>query len=169
LAVLTIIGGIFTYIRWRTWGIKKRAKVLQQLVYERTLEISSQRDELVVLNEELRSSQEEVMAQRDSLEEKNVEIERMNTNLEKIVADRTQVLEKQNKKLSEYAFINAHKLRAPLASILGIINLLTLDTDKEEQRKLLDHLDKASLELDKVVRDINQMLEEGFDKEKGDS
>jgi signal transduction histidine kinase len=163
LAAIALTGSIFMYTQFRTSRMKKRAKALENLVETRTREIASHRDDLVALNEELRSSQEEVMAQRDSLSEKNDEIAGMNTNLEKIVAERTRVLEEQNKRLAEYAFINAHKLRAPLASILGIIHLLTIETDKVEQRKLLDLLNTSSAELDEIVHSINKMLEEGLD------
>ncbi|CAN0501109.1 unnamed protein product, partial [Phaeothamnion confervicola] len=52
------------------------------------------------------------------------EIERINQNLETIVKDRTAELEKKNTALEEAAFINVHKLRAPVASILGLANLL---------------------------------------------
>jgi len=169
LVTISLVAAIFIYIRIRTREIKRRATELEQLVEARTRQIASQRDELVVLNEELRSSQEEVMAQRDSLSDKNDEIARMNTNLEKIVAERTEVLEEQNKRLAEYAFINAHKLRAPLASILGIIHLLTIEIDKDQQLKLLELLHKSSAELDEIVNAINKMLEEEFEKGEGKS
>jgi ligand-binding sensor domain-containing protein len=163
----TVIFGIalliFTYIQLRTRAIKRKAQELERIVVARTKEIAAQRDELIALNEELRSSQEEVMAQRDALSDKNNEIERINSNLEKLVAIRTQALEQKNKRLAEYAFINAHKLRSPLASILGIINLMIIETDPEHKRLLLGHLQKASLELDEIVHSINQMLEEGLD------
>jgi ligand-binding sensor domain-containing protein len=154
---------IVLYIQLRTRSIKHRADELKRVVDLRTREIALQRDELVALNEELRSSQEEVMAQRDALSDKNNEIERINLNLERLVAARTEALEQQNKRLAEYAFINAHKLRSPLASILGIINLMVIETDPEQKRLLLGHLQKASLELDEIVHSINRMLEEGLD------
>jgi signal transduction histidine kinase len=154
---------IILYIQLRTKSINRRAKELERVVDLRTREIALQRDELVALNEELRSSQEEVMAQRDALSDKNNEIERINSNLEKLVALRTEALEQQNKRLADYAFINAHKLRSPLASILGIINLMIIETDPEQKRLLLGHLQKASLELDEIVHSINRMLEEGLD------
>jgi ligand-binding sensor domain-containing protein len=168
LSVIGLASAIFVFIRLRTENIKRKAEELETVVELRTREIASHRDELIVLNEELRASQEEVMAQRDTLSDKNDEIARINKNLEKIVAERTWVLEEQNKRLSEYAFINAHKLRAPLASILGIINLLLIEVDETQKLKLLDHLQKSSLELDEVVRTINQMLEQEFGKGKGE-
>lgn len=168
---------ILGYVRFRTRSIKERARYLAQLVNERTKMIAQQRDELALLNQELQSSQEEVMAQRDSLAEKieelaekNVEIESMNENLEKIVEDRTRVLNEQSKRISNYIFINAHKLRAPVASILGLINLLNHETLNAAQKRISDHLLESAAALDKVIRSISRMLEEEFpdEKEKND-
>lgn len=169
LAILALSSGVYAYIRIRTNSIKQRSAYLEQLINERTKLIAQQRDELVALNEELRSSQEEVLAQRDALagkieelDKKNDEIERINANLEEIVEQRTKVLEDQNKRISEYAFINAHNLRGPLASILGLINLISQETDYESRVALNKHLLKSAEALDEVVRSINRMLEKEF-------
>jgi ligand-binding sensor domain-containing protein len=150
---------LYAYVRWRINDINHRAKVLEQMVDDRTRMISEQRDELIALNEELTASQDQILDQRDSLARKNEEIAAINTNLEKLVAERTHVLEQQNLKLSEYAFINAHEIRGPLASILGLIHLFELTNDPKEQNELLTHLKKSSVELDKIVRATNRMLE----------
>jgi tetratricopeptide (TPR) repeat protein len=133
-------------------------------------EIAKQRDELITLNEEIISQQDEVVAQRDALEIKNKEIEEAhkkikstNDNLERIIAERTASLMRQNKSLSEYAFFNAHKLRAPLASILGLIELLNSATPPEEQGQILNHLRKSSIQLDQVVKSISKTLDEGIE------
>jgi signal transduction histidine kinase len=125
-----------------------------------------------LLNQTLRSSEQEVLSQRDSLAEKireladkNEEIENINSNLEKIVEMRTQALEDQNKRISEYSFINAHNLRGPLASILGLINLISKETDHENRLKLNHHLLKSAEALDDVVRSINRMLEKEFNED----
>lgn len=174
LAILALSSGVFAYIRIRTNSIKQRSAYLERLINERTKLIAQQRDELVALNEELRSSQEEVLAQRDALagkieelDKKNDEIEQINANLEEIVEQRTKVLEDQNKRISEYAFINAHNLRGPLASILGLINLISQETDYENRVALNKHLLKSAEALDEVVRSINRMLEKEFTDRSG--
>jgi len=169
MAFVGSLSAVGIYIRVRTKAIKQRSVYLEKLVKERTKLIEKQRDELVSLNQDLRLSQDEVMSQRDSLAdkirelaEKNDEIENINSNLEKIVEMRTKTLEDQNKRISEYSFINAHNLRGPLASILGLINLITKETDAESRQKLNHHLLKSAEALDDVVRSINRMLEKEF-------
>jgi signal transduction histidine kinase len=131
------------------------------------LKLSEQNDELSALNEEIISQREEVMAQRDSLAEKNLEIEKINQqmgevneNLEDLVEQRTKILEEQNKKLAEYAFFNAHKLRAPLARVMGLVNLLMSKINTDERPVILNHLKNSSEELDTVVRSISDSLSE---------
>jgi signal transduction histidine kinase len=172
LSIFILLGIILMYVRIRTSAIKRKSKYLEELVKERTKLIAEQRDEMVTLNEELRSSQEEVLAQRDALAEnikelgnKNEEIAQMNANLEKIVEQRTKVLEEQNKRISKYSFINAHKLRAPLASILGLINLMAHEAVNETHLTLNKHLLKSAKELDEVVQSIKRMLEGEFKDE----
>ncbi|MCU0420800.1 MAG: hypothetical protein MUC38_14190 [Cyclobacteriaceae bacterium] len=49
------------------------------------------------------------------------QIKQINEHLEALVRARPDDLPKKNKALEEYTFINAHRLRAPVASILGCI------------------------------------------------
>jgi PAS domain S-box-containing protein len=67
-----------------------------------------------------------------------------------------QLLE-QNKKIYEIAQINSHVIRKPVASILGLINVL--DKSKladPEMARIIDHLECCALELDEVIHNIAQ-------------
>ncbi len=92
------------------------------------------------------------------------EIERINGNLEAIVRERTAELEKKNLALEEAAFINAHKLRAPVASILGLANLLNKEQLSRDGRDALDHLDSSTQKLDEIVTQISTALEKSNSK-----
>jgi signal transduction histidine kinase len=89
------------------------------------------------------------------------EIERINENLEKLVQERTGELEKKNTALETAAFINAHKLRAPLASILGLINLLRTVPLDTQGKDVLKHLNESTQKLDSIVSEISEALEKG--------
>lgn len=61
----------------------------------------------------------------------------------------------QNERLREIALINAHEIRRPVASILGLVQLFNQTVRKSEtERELLDHLESATRELDEVIRRI---------------
>ncbi|GHM99018.1 hypothetical protein WSM22_05080 [Cytophagales bacterium WSM2-2] len=142
-------------------------------VYEQHLALSTHRDEMLSLNEELQSQREEMMAQRDAMAEKNQEIEsinqkitKVNENLEHLVALRTNTLEAQNRKLADYAFLNAHKLRAPLARIMGLANLLKMKNDPKEKVVIMTHLVNSTEELDMVVNELTGSLQRELNSQK---
>ncbi|HVS92928.1 MAG TPA: PAS domain S-box protein [Mucilaginibacter sp.] len=61
----------------------------------------------------------------------------------------------QNEKLLEIAQINAHEIRRPVATILGLIQLLNENTvTAEADKQVLKHLKAATDELDDVIRRI---------------
>lgn len=118
---------------------------LEAKVEERTREIQQK-------TEEIQAQNEEIMAQAE-------EIQGINENLEMLVKQRTAELEKKNKALEEYAFINAHKLRSPVASILGLVNLLAKAEPKDDARVIREHLKRSADKLDSVVRSITKAIE----------
>ncbi|MDI9882400.1 PAS domain S-box protein [Flectobacillus longus] len=67
-------------------------------------------------------------------------------------------IEIQNKKLSEIAWIQSHLVRAPLARIMGLIQMLELDPDMglEERSMFFEHLITSAHELDKLIIEITQ-------------
>ena len=105
------------------------------------------------MNEEIKSQAKEIRA--------------INENLELLVKKRTSELERQNKALEEYAFINAHKVRGPVASILGLINLLSKHNLPPESTEILTHLSRSAISLDAIVHTVTKVIEQGAGDEKG--
>ncbi len=60
----------------------------------------------------------------------------------------------ENRKLKDIAQIQSHKVRKPVASILGVIALIDKHQCGEEQAELLDALEIATTELDEVIHEI---------------
>lgn len=94
------------------------------------------------------------------IKEQSRKIVHMNEVLEDRVKQRTEELETQNKRLSEYAFINSHLLRGPLSRILGLINLLDHDSALKDS-ELIEPLRTSGNELDQIVRKITEALNDG--------
>ncbi|HVD97471.1 MAG TPA: histidine kinase dimerization/phospho-acceptor domain-containing protein [Cytophagaceae bacterium] len=92
---------------------------------------------------------------------KNEEVNHLNKNLEELVKLRTEKLNDLNKRLRDYSFLNSHKVRAPLARIMGIMNLIHAEeqkTENENLRKYLDLLQDSAEELDRVINEMNAHL-----------
>lgn len=95
----------------------------------------------------------------------NEELKEVNRNLESRINERTSQLTIQNQRLTEYTFINAHKLRAPVASILGLINLVH-QVKPEEKETILAHLKACGEQLDTIIREVSRNLEAAIVHEK---
>lgn len=65
-------------------------------------------------------------------------------------------IEDQNKKLSDIAWMQSHVARAPLARLMGLIDLLrNFSNTENESRELLDRMLHSARELDGVIRNIS--------------
>ena len=62
--------------------------------------------------------------------------------------------------------MNAHKLRAPVASILGLINLFQ-HAGPSEQKIILNYLRTCGEQLDSTIRAINRNLEDSIVQSNG--
>ena len=57
--------------------------------------------------------------------------------------------------LSDIASFQSHELRAPVARILGLAKLFNMkEPDDPVNKQLMDHIEKASIELDGIVRKV---------------
>ncbi|MBA3829088.1 MAG: PAS domain S-box protein [Taibaiella sp.] len=73
------------------------------------------------------------------------------------ISEERRYLEKiqtQNKKLQDIAWIQSHKVRAPVATILGLIELF--NPDDGSNWEILKRVKEAAENLDKVINEINQ-------------
>ncbi|MBC7522914.1 MAG: PAS domain S-box protein [Flavobacterium sp.] len=72
-----------------------------------------------------------------------------------------EAIEKQNEKLREIAWIQSHVVRAPLAKIMGLIDLIKhQDLHSEDNVKIYDYLLTSATELDVIIRDITKKSEQ---------
>jgi signal transduction histidine kinase len=127
-----------------------------------------QRHKILSVNKMLQDKNGEISTQKLAIEMQataliklNEELQELNKNLETRIEQRTQQLTLQNQRLTEYTFVNAHKLRAPVSSILGLINLMDQVTP-EEIKEIGKHLKTCGGQLDAITREISKNLEEGI-------
>ena len=64
----------------------------------------------------------------------------------------------QNERLKEIAWIQSHKVRGPVASILGLVSLFDLEApcNHESNAEVLDKLKIATNDLDAIIREVVQ-------------
>ncbi len=107
----------------------------------------------------LLSLNNEIEVKAKELLQANEEILVINENLEKLIVSRTETIQNQNNRLREFAFMNAHSIRGPVASILGIVNLLVDERNERISKDLLQHLRTSALNLDEVIGEVTRQLE----------
>jgi cell division protein FtsB len=145
-AAMVIIAG-YSFVHYREKKLLADKHLLEQKVTERTLEIQQQAEEIQAQNEEIQSQAEEIQG--------------INDNLEELVKQRTAELIKKNKAAEESAFIIAHELRAPVASVLGLINLISKCELSDEAKTIVTHMEDSAEKLEVVVRNITKAIERG--------
>ena len=115
------------------------------------------RNQIAMRNDQLQRVAAKLIRQNEELEKQREEIKAINENLEGMIAEHTRGIEMKNKELSEYAYINAHLLRAPLSRILGLTTLMESDPGTYNPQDI-QHIKVLAHEMDGVVRKINEVL-----------
>lgn len=72
----------------------------------------------------------------------------------------TKAIEKQNNKLHKIAYMQSHIVRAPLARIMALTDLIRREYHENPDPQIIKFLDESVNELDNVVRDIINHTEE---------
>lgn len=111
-------------------------------------------------NEEAGFKNREIKKKNKELRKKALQIELINQRLNQMVKDKTDRMERQNNQLIEYAFFNSHKVRGPLARIMGLVELIKSSHNAEEKHLYISKLEESANELDQVVSEINKILVE---------
>ncbi len=75
-------------------------------------------------------------------------------------------VEAQNQRLKEIAWTQSHGVRAPLARVMGIVDLLSYESIEDDpDAALLAHLAASAAELDEVIREISRKTEVIYKRE----
>lgn len=89
---------------------------------------------------------------RDISERKRAEEE--NKQLGKALMERNEELSKINAELDRFVYSASHDLRAPIASLLGLIEVARMEKTMDNMERLLDMQKRSLLRLDHFIKDI---------------
>jgi signal transduction histidine kinase len=156
--------------------MREQNVLLERLVAERTHEIVERNDELIRHQAQIEEQNDSLQQHNLKLEEAQQIIESQNTDLKKyseglehevekraidLVKSNRELVE-QNQQLEQFAFIASHNLRAPVARIQGLANIIdhsVKNPDEQEQKFILKKIVESSRELDNVIYDLSRVLE----------
>jgi sensor domain CHASE-containing protein len=141
--LLSVIGGLFA------WYLTIQPEKLKQLVEEKT-------HQLIIANKEL-------AIQNEEKEKRTAQLIIANTELKKAEEYQKEYI----RSLKEMMFITSHKMRQPVAHILGIATVLDTTKDsKEELMKLIDYMKQSATTLDLHTKELTIFIHELERKEK---
>ncbi len=119
----------------------------------------AKQQELLKSKEELEKASVLIGIQKDELKFKNIE-------LTSKVAERTSALKKannelivQNNELLQFSNTVSHNLRAPVASLLGLIHLFEIEKKESLKQETLAHIKTSSTALDTIISDLNKVVD----------
>ena len=159
---------------------------LELMVNERTREIQTQNEEISAQNEEITAhneqlvlQQNEIEIQRNALEEQNAQLRKAQTIIEdqsKLISTKNQELAtevarqtddlkrtnleliEQNGRLEQFAYIISHNLRAPLARLVGLADILRSAQTSQEKDQIIQYMVTSTNEFDHVIKDLGYIL-----------
>ncbi len=68
-------------------------------------------------------------------------------------------LVKRNNELEQFTYIVSHNLRSPVASLIGLTQVLSeFDLREEEKKDIINGISQSAGRLDEVIRDLNDIL-----------
>jgi tetratricopeptide (TPR) repeat protein len=107
------------------------------------------------LNKSLKKEKEKLKKKRD-------ELSTYARNLKNLVESKTESIYHKNMQLAGYAFLNAHKMRSPITTLLGLVQL-TRGNKQMDDDNLFMEIKKNVIRLDRISKHINQILAEEMD------
>jgi signal transduction histidine kinase len=100
----------------------------------------------------------------DDLHKKNDAIAVLNANLETSVAHRTAEISAYQQRLLDLAFFHSHRMRGPLANILGLIDVLPERNGEDETNRLIGLMKQEAKKLDTNLHEVTDELQRSRDK-----
>ncbi|WP_456459799.1 hypothetical protein [Reichenbachiella sp.] len=84
-------------------------------------------------------------------------LEQMNHSLESEIERRTKEAVEQSDKIKAAAYHNSHRTRAPVARLLGLVDILNTEIPSERE-EIAEYIRQSAREIDEVIIDMNEVL-----------
>jgi signal transduction histidine kinase len=151
---LAVVNKIETLRKEKEGILSLQNKLLEERVEERT--------------DELQKKNEEILTQNELIEHQNLLLRNTKVSLEKQVEDQTRTLLDVNKELLEknsrleqFAYVSAHNLRGPVATLMGLINLYDQkQPDLPDNQLVITKSAETIQKLDSILKDLSSVLDQ---------
>jgi signal transduction histidine kinase len=158
------------------WILEEREEQNIRLIRE----LNQRNDDLIEKNTEIESQNAEILAQTDNLnqsqtklqeayevieEQKNLLVhQNMNLSTElvgmnKDLTETNSELIKHNNELRQFSYTVSHNLRGPVASLMGLINLIDTTQLSKGNSEIHEHIRTSVSRLDTIIADLSMIID----------
>lgn len=142
IAVLGIAILLYVVYKRRVLNLEQQKINLEEKVGLRTNLIQEKNAEIMAQSERIKAANVEI-------DEANASLKDLNNTLEKKVLERTERLTKANQEMDQFVYSVSHDIRAPLTSIMGLVNLMQMEGDLTKH-ELTEYLGKIELSAERL-------------------
>jgi signal transduction histidine kinase len=168
-----ILMGAVMFLKWISEESEERAaKLIQELnqtnedLIEKNTEIESQNAEILAQTENLNQSQtklqdayEVIEEQKNLLVHQNINLSTELVGINKDLTETNSELIKHNNELRQFSYTVSHNLRGPVASLMGLINLIDTSVLNPENSEIHQHINTSVKRLDNIITDLSKIID----------
>ncbi|GAB4401470.1 MAG: hypothetical protein OHK0053_24260 [Microscillaceae bacterium] len=144
-------------IRWRTYRLAQDNARLEKRVAEKT-------EALLAQQSALENAFEEISTQKEQIQQQNLQLQQSNAELEVKVEERTAKLKstllqllQTNKELDTFIYRASHDLRGPISRLIGLVQLIRIDPDKQAIENHLRLLEFTAQKMDNMLEKLTNI------------
>lgn len=133
---------------------------------EKSQEVNAQNEEMMTQADKLSVNQRRLQDAYKIIEEQKNLLFKQNKNLstelleknKDLINTNTELI-KHNNELQQFSYTISHNLRGPVASVLGLIDIIDTKTLPAETASIVDHIHSSTLLLDTIIRDLGKIID----------
>ncbi|HEY3403347.1 MAG TPA: HAMP domain-containing sensor histidine kinase [Ohtaekwangia sp.] len=137
-----------------------------KILLEKNAEIEAQTAELMAQSEVLQLNQKQLLDAYEVINVQKSKLQSQNKNLSaelleknKDLTETNSELIKHNNELRQFSYTVSHNLRGPVASLLGLVELLDSKKLNTEDAEVINHIKTSSERLDTVIKDLTKIID----------
>jgi signal transduction histidine kinase len=137
-----------------------------EALVSKNAEIEAQSSELLAQSEILNTNQKQLLDAYEVIHVQKVKLQSQNQSLSselvaknKDLTDTNTELITHNNELRQFSYTISHNLRGPVASILGLVDLVDASRVPPEDAEIVHHLKAATERLDTIIRDLTKIID----------
>jgi signal transduction histidine kinase len=137
-----------------------------ELLTEKNAEIEAQSAELQAQSDVLQNNQKDLVNAYDIIQEQKERLFSKNQLLStellaknKDLTDTNSELIKHNNELRQFSYTVSHNLRGPVASLLGLVDLVAPEKFQPEDAEVMQHIRIAAENLDTIIKDLTKIID----------